>query len=220
MTVKLAVLANGYWDNKWGKTELERVDQLICADGGGNSALACGRLPDALIGDLDSITPENLARCLAGGVKIEQYPTEKDQTDLELALAWADALPGVLPDDEIMLYGATGKRVDHFLGNVSLLLAYARKGRRVRIKDPQHEMWVLHGKEIITGGDGEEISLIPLSDTAIVTTEGFYYPLQQEKIFQDSPRAISNVLVEKTGTIEVADGWVLIIKVKKDEADV
>ena len=61
-------------------------DYWIAADGGLRHALALGRLPDVLIGDLDSVTPEQLAQAEAAGVRILRYPVEKDDTDLELAL--------------------------------------------------------------------------------------------------------------------------------------
>ncbi len=208
---KIAVLANGSWDSVWGKQVLEEVDFLICADGGANNAALSGRLPDLLIGDLDSILVENLEQCEKMGCAVERFPCEKDETDLELALSRAEEQALFVGERDIWLYGATGKRIDHFLGNLALMLAYARKGYRVRLVDSEHEMWILQGREEITGSQGQEVSLIALSDRAVVTTEGLYYPLQQGVLLQESPRGISNVFLGEKAVVEVHEGWVLVV---------
>lgn len=208
---KLAVLANGVWNSEWGKCVLNRVDFLICADGGANSAALSGRMPDLLIGDLDSISPENLSGCETAGCVIERHSCEKDETDLELALLRAEEKANLVGVQDIWLYGASGNRIDHFLGSVALMLAYARKGYRIRLVDPEHEMWVLQGREEISALKGQEISLIALSERAVVTTEGLYYPLEQGVLFQDSPRGISNVFLDGEAMIEVHEGWVMVV---------
>ena len=210
--MKIAVLVNGVWDSEWGRQELVDVGFLVCADGGGNSALLSGRLPDVLIGDLDSITPENLVKCIEGGTKIIRYPKEKDQTDLELALDYTRfQAPTEYLKSEIWLYGATGGRIDHLLGNIALLLNYARRGWKIILKDPEHLIWIIQKQESISANIGQEISLISLTEKAVVTTEGFYYPLKYENLFQDSTRGISNYLMGTQGFVQVDDGWVLAI---------
>jgi thiamine pyrophosphokinase len=209
--IKIAVLANGVWDLDWGKKVLQEVDYLICADGGANYAALSGRMPDLLIGDLDSILSENLRQCENTGCLIERYPCEKDETDLELALSRAAEQASFVGAQDIWLYGATGKRIDHFLGNLALMLAYARKGYRIRLVDPEHEMWILQDRECIRASLGQELSLIALSEKAVVTTEGLYYPLLQGVLYQDSPRGLSNVFLGEEAVVQVHEGWVLVI---------
>ncbi|CAA7602749.1 thiamine diphosphokinase [Acididesulfobacillus acetoxydans] len=207
--MRVSVLANGIWDADWGKDELAGAAYLVCADGGANSALNSGHFPQAVIGDLDSITPENLRRCRERRVEIRSYPREKDETDLELALAFAEGQ--ALPGEEITLYGATGGRPDHFLGNLALLMAYARRGRKIRMKDPQQEMWIIRGREVLKGRAKQELSLIALSETALVTITGVHYPLDKAVLRQDSPRGLSNVFLGEEATVEVCRGQVLLI---------
>jgi thiamine pyrophosphokinase len=216
LKLKIAVLVNGTWDSEWGRQELGDVGFLVCADGGGNFALSSGRLPDVLIGDLDSITPENLVKCVEGGTKVIRYPKEKDQTDLELALDYTRfQAPSEFLDSEIWLYGATGGRIDHLLGNIALLLNYARRGCKIMLRDPEHLIWIIQKRENISGNIGQEISLIPLTEKAVVTTEGFYYPLKYENLFQDSTRGISNIFIGTEGVVQVDEGWVLAIMTNK-----
>ena len=184
---------------------------MICADGGANYAALSGRMPNLLIGDLDSILPENLRQCENTDCIIERFPCEKDETDLELALSRAEEQARLVGEQNIWLYGATGKRIDHFLGNLALMLAYARKGYRIRLVDPEHEMWIIQGRECIRASLGQELSLIAMSEKAIVTTEGLYYPLQHGVLYQDSPRGVSNVFVGEEAVVQVHEGWVLVV---------
>lgn len=218
--MKVAVLANGEWDAEWGRLELVQVDFLISADGGGNHALASGRLPEVLIGDLDSITPENLALCRQKDVLIQQFPREKDETDLELALEFAirHLSSTKLKDSKdskdshtVWLYGATGGRIDHLLGNLALLLRFLKKGYRIHLKDPSHEIYLINkGQEALKGHLGKELSLLPITETARVTSKGLYYPLKSDVLYQDSPRGISNVFLGEDAVVQVDEGIVLI----------
>lgn len=209
--MKIAVLANGDWDLEWGNQVLKEVDFLVCADGGANYAALSGRIPDLLIGDLDSITPEILKQCENAGCVIQRFPCEKDETDLELALIRAEEQARLVGERDIWLYGATGKRIDHFMGNIALMLASARKGYRIRLVDPEHEIWILQSRECIRRSLGQEISLIALSEKAVVTTNGLYYPLQLGVLWQDSPRGMSNVFLGEEAVIQVHEGWVLVV---------
>ena len=165
-----------------------------------------------LIGDLDSITAENLIKCeKAAGCVIKRFPCEKDETDLEWALIYAEEKARLVSERDIWLFGATGKRIDHFLGNIALMLAYARKGYRIHLVDPEHEIWIIQGREEIRGSLGQVISLIALSEKAVLTTEGLYYPLQRGVLLQDSPRGMSNVFLGEEVVIQVHSGWVLVV---------
>lgn len=217
---RIAVLANGGWDAEWGREILQEIDYLICADGGANYAALSSRLPDLLVGDLDSVSPENYRQCLEAGCSVERYPGEKDETDLELALLRAAEKAREFGVKEIWLLGATGKRIDHFLGNVALMLGYARQGYKLYLADPEQELWIIQGREEIRGSAGQQLSLISLSEKAVVTTEGLYYPLQKGVLPQDSPRGISNVFLGEKAAVEVHEGWVMAVMPKGDGREV
>lgn len=215
--MKIALVANGAWDAAWGKAELVRADLVICADGGANHAMASGCLPDVLIGDLDSVSAENLAACRTAGAEIHVYPSEKDETDLELAFHYIEENLGTWTKQnkeqtpEIGLYGALGGRTDHLLGNFALMLALAQRGITVKADDKEQTVWISGGREIIKGKPGQELSLIPCSESVVVSTAGLYYPLRGEALYQNSPRGISNKLTTETAEIDVSAGWLLIV---------
>lgn len=215
--MKILLVANSAWDAEWGKEELKRTGLLICADGGANGAIASGRMPDVLIGDLDSVSVENLAACRQAGVEIHVYPREKDETDLELALQYVSAhlaeweKQGGDEPMEICLYGALGGRTDHLLGNFALMLAMAQRGITVKARDRKQTVWIIGGRETIKGRPGQELSLIPCSGRAVVSTSGLYYPLHNEVLYQTSPRGISNKLAAETAEVDVREGWLLAV---------
>ncbi|MFN8630166.1 MAG: hypothetical protein U0838_07550 [Chloroflexota bacterium] len=59
---------------------------VVAADGGFARSAALGLRPDVLVGDLDSLAPDGVAEAEASGARIVRRPTDKDESDAELAL--------------------------------------------------------------------------------------------------------------------------------------
>jgi thiamine pyrophosphokinase len=76
---------------------IDGAELTIAADGGIRHAHRAGRDPHVLVGDLDSVTPEDLARARTAGTEVLRHPVDKDATDLELALDVALARTAVGP---------------------------------------------------------------------------------------------------------------------------
>lgn len=79
------------------------------------------------------------------------------------------------------------------------------------MKDPHQELWLLAGQKKLTGLKGQKLSIVPVTEKAIVRTEGLYYPLHQEVLHQDSPRGISNAFLGDEALIEVSSGTVAVV---------
>ena len=92
---------------------------LLAVDGGLDHALAAGLEPSGLIGDLDSVTDEGLTWA-ARNATITRHPTDKEQTDTELALALA-----VTMDPEHLTLIGGGDRLDHTVAGIGALGALA-----------------------------------------------------------------------------------------------
>jgi len=213
--MKIGVMADGVWDFDWGSQELQarRLDLLICADGGANLAISSGKTPDVLIGDLDSITPENLQYCRAHRTVIKRYPAQKDQTDLELAVEYAETY---LRDrgtgqSEIFLYAAGGKRLDHLLGNIAVMLSAAQKKQKIKMVDKDYQAWVMYpGEETVRGRQGQILSLIPLSAEVRVKSEGLVYELEDSILLPTEARGVSNIFRQDEVRLEVVSGYMLV----------
>jgi thiamine pyrophosphokinase len=101
--------------------ELSPEDLLIAADGGAQHCLEKGLHPAYVVGDLDSLDSDQVARLESQGAQFVRYPSRKDQTDLELAVDLAQNLGYA----EVLILGALGARWDQTIANIMLPAAPA-----------------------------------------------------------------------------------------------
>jgi len=203
--MRVIVVANGVMRSHF---TLESDDVLIAADGGLRHCLDLGLQPAILIGDLDSIDEGDLAALKPSDTQILQYPTQKDFTDLELALQHALKLS----PDEIVIVAALGARWDQTIAN--LLLPVLFPSVKISLLDGSQEIhYIRSGEKLeIHGRHGDMVSLIPLAGKVCgVTSEHLEYPLQGGELTFGSTRGISNVLLKETGTISINGGLLLCI---------
>ena len=166
-------------------------------------------MPSLLLGDLDSVSPETVARYTGMGIPLERHPAAKDATDLELALA--RALQGGA--DHLVLACVLGGRLDMTLANVLLLARPEFQGVRVEVWEPRQTAWLMRppGGEA-SGEPGDTLSLIPLDGRSEgVATEGLAYPLRDEDLAFGQTRGLSNVLTEPLARIRFRAGALLVI---------
>ena len=203
--MRAVIFANGSLNPP---VRLNSDDFIIAADGGTRHCLKLGLRPAVVIGDLDSLTQEDLQTLTAQGTEIRQYPTRKDFTDLELALNHARSL-GMT---EILILGALGMRWDQTLANVSLAAAFPELN--IRLADGNQEITYIRAGETtsISGRPGDTLSLIPVGGEARgITTAKLEYLLDGESLPPGSTRGISNVLLAETAQISLQSGLLLCV---------
>ncbi|MCP4423656.1 MAG: thiamine diphosphokinase [Chloroflexi bacterium] len=198
------VFANGVIEDVgWIRPYLSAATVIIAADGGTRHLLALNRLPDAVIGDMDSLTDEVRAWLAGTAVQFNPHPAAKDETDLELALLYAVSHY----DEEIWLFGALGGRLDQTLANILLLAHPALAKRPITLFSPHERAWLVTDKTEIRGQIGDVVSLIPLGgDAHVRATTGLQWPLRDERLAFGLARGVSNVMVEDAATVWVRDG--------------
>jgi thiamine pyrophosphokinase len=178
---------------------------VIAADGGADLARGLGVDVDVVVGDLDSVSAETLARI----ERIEQHAVEKDATDLDLALAAALRLE----PDRILVVGGAGGRLDHLLGGLLLLAADSLAGIRVEAQIGAAAVHVIRGERTLIGEAGELISLIAVHGPASgVVTEGLIYPLHGETLEPGSTRGVSNVFAAREARVAIERGVLLAVR--------
>ena len=96
MRKKFVIFLNGEY-----KYSQEFMDRLVskdvicfCADGGANFAFQYGKVPEMIIGDLDSIEKKVLEYYKSKNVLIKKFPRDKDFTDFELILEEINKISG------------------------------------------------------------------------------------------------------------------------------
>lgn len=209
--MKAVIFANGTIDNS--DSAISGNDLIIAADGGTQHCLSSGITPDVVIGDLDSLTADNINELQIANVEIIRYPAKKDQTDLELALKLAIDRGA----DEIVVFGAMGGRWDMSIANILLPAEQNLSNATIRIIDGRHEIMLLRaGKEMIFHGKkGDIFSLIPLGRDALgITTIGLEYPLKDDLLRLGSSRGISNLFIENSATVSLKQGLLLCVHIR------
>jgi thiamine pyrophosphokinase len=182
---------------------------IVAADGGARLALACGLVPQVVVGDLDSLMPGEVDELRAQGAEIVRYPAEKDETDLELALMIAVHRGAT----RIRVIGATGGRIDQTLANISLLTLPDLAGRDTRLVAGPQTLWLIGpGEHPLDGAPGDTISLLPLAgDARDVRTDGLDYPLRSETLRFGPARGVSNVMLGASARVALSAGLLVVV---------
>ncbi len=182
---------------------------LIAADSGIGALHRADLVPHALIGDLDSADPADVARARELGVRIETHPEDKDATDLELALAFARDEGA----ERVTVLGLGGGRVDHFLANI-LLLAHDQWDRLIiDAHTADSTVTVVRGTRTLEGATGAVVTLLALNGPAAgVTTVGLRWALTDATLTPASTRGVSNEILSAPASISVTSGVVVAIE--------
>ncbi len=182
---------------------------VIAADGGVERAHALGLEVALVVGDLDSASPEAVAAAKGRGAVVARHPTEKDATDLELALEEAASRSPL----RLVVVASAAGRLDHLLSSLHVLASPALAGIEVDALVGDALVHVVRDERLIHGRHGELVTLQPIGGPAEgVTTNGLAYPLEGETLHLFSSRGVSNVLSGTTGRIAVVRGTLLAIR--------
>lgn len=171
-------------------------------------------VPQYILGDFDSISPEVIAWYREQmEIPIREYKPEKDATDTRMGLELALKLGS----DRIFLLGATGGRLDHYMGNLQSLVVPAMAGKEAWILDEQNAMTVLSRSRTIKKecAFGKYISFFSMGDEVRgITLSGFKYPLKDYDMTNFDGIGVSNELAEDTALVEFRQGFLLMVMSK------
>ena len=185
-----------------------RAAYIICADGGVRHAKMMGVTPDLVLGDFDTLTPEELDELSADGVELLRYPAEKDFTDTHLAVL--KALEMGFSDIDIL--AALGGRIDHALANIMLLALPQAQSARIRILEERQEVFLIRKSGKVDGEKGEVVSLLPLTGQVTgISTEGLCYQVPGGVLTMGITMGVSNILCQKEAVISIGSGLLLVI---------
>lgn len=185
--------------------------RVIAVDKGLESCLALEVCPDYIIGDFDSVSAEGEAFLQKQEDITFRLNPIKDDTDTEAALHLAfEKTVG-----DIVILGGTGTRLDHVMGNISILGQGLSRGRKIVLLDAYNRMQLVDKELFIEKNQqfGDFVSIFPYGGVAEgVTLKGFYYPLDNATLQVDSSLGISNEIVDKVGEITVSKGRLLVVE--------
>ena len=201
----IAILAQGDFPTSERCLQMMwEADRLICCDGAAATALAAGFEPDEIVGDLDSLDAALRERFAS------RLFHDRDQECNDQTKAFRRALS--YRPSRIVILGATGRREDHTLGNISLLADYT-----VQAPDCHVEMWsdyghfeVIRDSATLPSRPGQEISLFSFDPTLKVHADGLRYPTDAV-VFDSLWKATLNVASAPTFTLTLSHPAPLLI---------
>lgn len=187
--------------------------KIIGVDNGATYLMEENVNPDAIFGDFDSLSNEDLAELKRKVPNVYIFPPEKDYTDLELALEWAISQQ----PEKIFIHCVTGKRIDHEYGSISLLIKYKHVQIPIFIIDDHNEIYVIEEgtHQIQRQSQFKYVSFFSLGiEIENLTLKGFKYPLTNHRLELGSSLCVSNELDENEGSISFSSGIALVIRSK------
>lgn len=204
------ILANGTPPSLATLTRhLSAASLFVCADGGANAARLHGLKPHAIVGDLDSATPETLAH-FADVPRVRDDDTERPDSEKAVRYVLERG-----PFDEIVLLGASAGRLDHVIGHVSLLRRYAERAPLV-LEDDHSRAWIASGAVTLDYPAGTVVSFFGVGTPAEgVTTENLRYALRDRRLELGEQDSLSNVIVARPARITIGAGRLLVFVVSR-----
>ena len=214
----VVIICNGVFP----KTEFPRylirtADFIICCDGALRKFLRHSRsifgeekLPDLVIGDMDSLSASLKKKYGELIVQID----EQEHNDQTKAFRWA--MENIPDMDHIYIIGATGEREDHTIGNLSLLMEYARTydlaGRGVVV-----EMVTDHATGFaatdtfeLDCGTGRRVSIFSPDNSLKIHSEGLEWPLD-DVVFDNWWKATLNKACDDRVRLEFSHKSIVLI---------
>ena len=168
-TIEAVILANGDYPAAPVPLKiLSTAPFVVCCDGGANSYIEQGHTPDVIIGDGDSLRPEYASQYAHIVTKVSEQESNDQTKAVNYLLAQGKR--------NIAIVGATGRREDHTIGNISLLIEYARKGAHVRTYTDHGVFIPCNGSTTLQTEAGQQLSIFSIG-ARIDRAEGLLYPI-------------------------------------------
>ena len=168
--------------------------------------------PHILIGDMDSLDEAMLSAFSKANpdIVIKTYPSEKDYTDLELALKF---VPHNLK--RLVIYGGLGGRLDHTTANINLLCSFACEHKmKVIFRGIKEDIYILtdeNNSMVLENEPNDIVSLIPRGDKVLgVSIDNVKYPLNKKDILRSKTLGVSNVTLANSTSISIEYGVLLV----------
>ncbi len=195
-----------------GKIKTGGYDMIMAADSGMDFLYRNHLTPDIIVGDFDSVDHDALDFFKEDNrIEFCRLNPEKDDTDTEYAIR--DALSRGIT--QLTILGGTGSRIDHVLGNISLLGIGMEENVEIELVDEHNRVRMIDKPLSIRRDEqfGRFVSLIPYTGSvAHVTLTGFKYTLDDYTMGGFNSLGVSNEIAEEVAHIEFRSGILLVIE--------
>jgi thiamine pyrophosphokinase len=179
---------------------LRNAEHIICCDGSAESLIMADLEPEAIVGDLDSLDP-GIAERFSDRIYKD---SDQDTNDLTKAVRWC-INKGY---EEIVILGATGKREDHTIGNISLLTEYARELKVIMVTDTGTFTPLLKSS-VVRCLPCQQVSIFSINPETEITSAGLKYKLNKRRL-NNWWEATLNEATGSNFTLEFNNGRVIV----------
>ena len=239
--MRALIVTGGFVDDEFTLDYVKgrQYDVAFAVDKGLMFFRRSGMRPDYIVGDFDSVEGsalreyettgtapagkgplpdvENSMDATVSGPKIIRLNRMKDDTDTEHVIVMAIEM-GV---KNIDIFGATGTRLDHVLGNLQLLGLCLRRQVECQMIDPWNRIRLIDRETVLERKSqfGKYVSLIPYTPRVTgLTLAGFAYPLTDHTMSSfyvegaDTISGVSNEIAEDTARISLKEGILVLVE--------
>ncbi len=185
---------------------------VIGVDKGALIALNEGIKVDVALGDFDSISEDEMVEIKKHVPKVLGFPTDKDDTDTELALLY---VLDNYPTADVYLYNWYGGRIDHLYS--ILLLAIQKRFEKITanlyyVSEKNNISYFLPGQHTVQKVEGMDyLSYISLTEVKDLILENVKYPLESST-FEQPIALISNEFIEEEAYFSFKEGIVAVVQ--------
>ena len=218
MLKTVVIICDGRFPKSYYPRYLVRTaDFIICCDGALQKFIRASeaifgekRLPDVVVGDMDSLSPSLRKKHSDIIVQID----EQEHNDQTKAFRWA--LENVEDISQIYILGATGAREDHAIGNISLLMEYARtydlegRGINVEMVSDHATIFAVTDTCEMDCGEGRRISIFSPDNSLRIKSEGLEWPTD-EVVFDNWWKATLNRASQDHGKLKFSHRSIALI---------
>lgn len=192
--------------------EKEPFDYVIAVDGALELIDRLAIPIHCLVGDFDTVSLDILKKYKRKeNLYVEQHIPEKDETDTELALRIAMEKNAA----DITIVGATGGRLDHFLGNLHILLQPLKRNIPCLLLDPWNRIRLVQECCVFSEENafGTYISFLPFTDEVQnVSLTGFKYPLDHACLKKGNTLGVSNERIASRAEVRLGKGILICVE--------
>ena len=190
---------------------LPEAQLVIAADSGGDHAENLGLKVDLIIGDFDSCSEKAIKRA----AESQKFPSDKDVTDLELALAAAVEKDAA----SVTILTSSRGRLDHSLGNILVACSERWSDLEIELIVDDHLVKVIRSRTKLKGEPSDLLSIFALGGTAFgVTSKGLKWELDGIDLVTGSGLTISNEFVLPEAEISIEQGTIISVQAFSDKA--
>ena len=202
---KVLIVANGEWPQQFDVVDRSEAYRVVVAlDGAANRLIGNNKIPDVLLGDLDSVSESVLEQCKSFGVTIVHTP-DQQRSDISKGLDWVQR---TYPDSDVDIIGVEIGRYDHHLAAYSAL--FECNSDATILLDGWQARRVSQTPTDIETKPNSIISLIPFGDVTGATIKGCQFSLDNETLTTGT-RGISNMATGTSISVSVESGDLLLL---------